>query len=144
MKFDRQADQILAPPAPAGDLSTAFAIANEEIYGECGNGQTPVAMLCQKYSWGKRVTALVSRITAMTGAYSSDECDVLAQALDVAWDICRQSGDLDAYSIDLTKAALARSILSNYENGERNTRRLAIAAVAQLDVRPSAPPIVAA
>lgn len=80
----------------------------------------------------------------MTGAYSSDECDVLAQALDAAWDICRQSGDLDAYSIDLTKAALARSILSNYENGERNTRRLAIAAVAQLNVRPSAPPIAAA
>ena len=73
----------------------------------------------------------------MTGAYSSDECNVLAQALDVAWDIFRHSGELDRRNIDATKAALTRSILSNYENGERNTRRLAIVAVAQLDVPPS-------
>jgi hypothetical protein len=69
----------------------------------------------------------------MTGAYSSDECNILAQALDVAWDICRQSGHLDTRSIETAKSALTRSILSNYESGERNTRRLAIAAVAQLD-----------
>ena len=59
-----------------------------------------------------------------------------AQALDVAWDICRDSGELDTRSIDATKAALTRSILTNYQNGERNTRRLAIVAVAQLDARP--------
>jgi hypothetical protein len=35
--------------------------------------------------------------------------------------------------IDLTKAALTRSILNGYECGEHNPRRLAIAAVAQLD-----------
>jgi hypothetical protein len=73
----------------------------------------------------------------MTGAYSSDECNVLAQALDVAWDICRHAGELDPFSVETTKAALTRSILSGYETGERNTRRLAIAAVAQLDVRPA-------
>jgi hypothetical protein len=70
---------------------------------------------------------------AMTGAYSSDECNVLAQALDVAWDICRQSGQLETHSIEAMKAELTRSILTSYEGGERNIRRLAIAAVAQLD-----------
>ena len=81
----------------------------------------------------------------MTGAYSSDECNILAQALDVAWDICRQAGRLDARSIEATKAELTRSILTNYEAGERNTRRLAIAAVAQLDTpQPISRPIAAA
>ena len=81
----------------------------------------------------------------MTGAYSSDECNVLAQALDVAWDICRQSGQLDTRSIESTKAELTRSILTGFESGERNTRRLAIAAVAQLEwPQPMSRPIAAA
>jgi hypothetical protein len=81
----------------------------------------------------------------MTGAYSSDECNVLAQALDVAWDICRQSGQLEACGIETVKAELTRSILTNYEAGERNARRLAIAAVAQLDApQPMSSPTAAA
>lgn len=81
----------------------------------------------------------------MTGAYSSDECNVLAQALDVAWDICRLSGELETLGIEAAKAALTRSILTNYESGERNTRRLAIVAVAQLQgPRSAVPPTAAA
>ena len=76
----------------------------------------------------------------MTNAFSSDECNLLAQALDVAWDICRQSGDLENLNIEDAKATLTRSILAGYEIGERNPRRLAISAVAQL----GKPPIQAA
>jgi hypothetical protein len=83
----------------------------------------------------------------MDSVFTSDECNLLAQALDVAWEICIQSGDLERRNIDLTKAVLTRAILSGYENGERNTRRLAITAVAQLDaprrqfgIAPSAKP----
>ena len=69
----------------------------------------------------------------MATAFTSDECDVLAQALDAAWDIFSHSHRLETADIDLTKAALTRSILNGYEYGEHNPRRLAIAAVAQLD-----------
>jgi hypothetical protein len=77
----------------------------------------------------------------MNNAFSSDECNMLAQALDVAWDICVHSGDLQHRNIDDTKAALTRAILSGYESGERNTRRLAITAVAQLDSPPAFPAV---
>lgn len=81
----------------------------------------------------------------MTGAFSSDECNVLAQALDVAWDICRQSGQLETRNIETVKADLTRWILSSYEGGERNVRRLAIAAVAQLEApQPMSRPTAAA
>ena len=69
----------------------------------------------------------------MATAFTSDECDVLAQALDAAWDIFSHSQRVERADIDLTKAALTRSILTGYESGEHNPRRLAIAAVAQLD-----------
>jgi hypothetical protein len=72
----------------------------------------------------------------MTNAFSSDECNLLAQALDVAWDICRQSGDLENLNIEDAKATLTRSILAGYEIGERNPRRLAISAVAQIGKPP--------
>jgi hypothetical protein len=74
----------------------------------------------------------------MPNAFTSEECNVLAEALDVAWDICRHSGELDAMKLDSTKATLTRAILTGYDNGERNVRRLAIAAVAQLNA-PQAP-----
>jgi len=69
----------------------------------------------------------------MATAFTSDECNVLAQALDTAWEIFSHSQAVGSANIDLTKATLTRSILTAYENGERNPRRLAIAAVAQLD-----------
>lgn len=79
----------------------------------------------------------------MANAFSSDECNLLAQALDIAWDICRQSGDLENLNIETAKAALTRSILAGYEIGERNTRRLAISAVAQLGKAPVQAPAAA-
>ena len=66
-------------------------------------------------------------------AFTSSECDLLEQALDVAWDMVRRSGQLDAYNLDTAKSALTRAILEGYEGGEHNARRLAIAAVAQID-----------
>jgi hypothetical protein len=69
----------------------------------------------------------------MAAAFTSDECDVLAQALDAAWDIFSRSQRVESANIDRTKAALTRAILNGYESGEHNPRRLAIAAVAQLD-----------
>lgn len=75
----------------------------------------------------------------MNNAFSSDECDLLAEALDMAWDICRRSGDLERRNFDDTKSALTRSILAGYEGGERNARRLAILAVATLDKAPQLP-----
>lgn len=69
----------------------------------------------------------------MNAAFSSDECNLLEQALDVAWDIVLHSGKLDGYRLETAKAALTRAILTGFENGERNARRLAIGAVAQLE-----------
>lgn len=70
----------------------------------------------------------------MPTAFTSDECDLLARALDTAWDIFLHAQRVESANIDLTKAALTRSILAAYEGGEHNPRRLAIAAVAQLDL----------
>jgi len=69
----------------------------------------------------------------MPNAFTSDECNVLAQALDTAWDIFSHSQRAESANIELTKAALTRSILTGYESGEHNPRRRAIAAVAQFD-----------
>ena len=69
----------------------------------------------------------------MTTAFSSAECNTLEQALDIAWEIFLRSGKLDRYNIDTAKAALTRAILDGYEGGEQNVRRLAIAAVANID-----------
>ena len=59
----------------------------------------------------------------MNAAFSSDECNLLEQALDVAWDIVLHSGKLDAFRLETAKAALTRAILTSYESGERNVRR---------------------
>ena len=69
----------------------------------------------------------------MSAAFTSDECNLLEQALDDAWDIALRSGQLDGYRLETAKSALTRAILSGYESGERNINRLAIAAVAQLE-----------
>jgi hypothetical protein len=69
----------------------------------------------------------------MNAAFTSDECNLLEQALDAAWEIALHSGQLDGYRLETAKSALTRAILTGYESGERNTSRLAIAAVAQLE-----------
>jgi len=69
----------------------------------------------------------------MSAAFTSDECNLLAEALDDAWDIALRSGQLDGYRLEAAKSALTRAILTGFESGERNARRLAIVAVAQLE-----------
>jgi len=75
----------------------------------------------------------------MSTAFTSDECNVLAEALDMAWDICLRSGRLRTLDVDLIKSVLTRSIMIEYEGGERDVRRLALAAAAHLQV--AQPPI---
>lgn len=68
----------------------------------------------------------------MTTAFTSDDCDVLARALEAAWDMFVRSGRLNAYNLDTAKAALARAVLDAFESGERNARHLAVRAVANM------------
>lgn len=66
----------------------------------------------------------------MTSAFTSAECNELEQVLAIAWEIYLRKGQLDPYNLDTARAALTRAILDSFEQGERNPRRLAIAAVA--------------
>jgi hypothetical protein len=68
----------------------------------------------------------------MTTAFTSAECDELEQALDTAWEIFLRSAQLHARDPETARAALARAILDGFERGERHPRRLAIAAVANI------------
>lgn len=77
----------------------------------------------------------------MNAAFTSDECNLLEEALDVAWDIVLHSGKVDEFRLETAKAALTRAILTGYESGERNVRRLAIAAVAQLETYAARVPV---
>lgn len=69
----------------------------------------------------------------MNTAFTSAECNVLEQALNLAWEIFLRSRRLDTHNLDTAKAALTRAILDGFENGERNVRRLAITAVANIE-----------
>jgi len=68
----------------------------------------------------------------MTTVFTSAECNELEKVLDIAWEIYLRKGRLDAYNLDTARAALTRAILEGFEQGERNPRRLAIAAVASM------------
>jgi hypothetical protein len=69
----------------------------------------------------------------MTTAFTSAECNALQEALDVAWQIFLRNGKLDAHNLDTARAALTRAIIDGFEQGEHNPRRLAIAAVANIE-----------
>ena len=56
----------------------------------------------------------------------------MAQALDQAWTIFLRTGRLTNQNVDVAKAALSYALLNAAENGERNVRRLAVAAVARM------------
>ncbi|MGN6571334.1 MAG: hypothetical protein ACTHLO_07965 [Pseudolabrys sp.] len=68
----------------------------------------------------------------MTAAFTSADCNALERALEIAWDIYLRKGQLEAGNLDTARAALTRAILDAYEQGERDPRRLAIAAVANV------------
>jgi hypothetical protein len=61
--------------------------------------------------------------------YDSDDCHLFAQALDQAWQIFLRTGRLTNVNADVAKAALTYAMLEAAEKGERNPRRLAVAAV---------------
>ena len=69
----------------------------------------------------------------MQGAISSDECDIVSQALDQAWEIFLKTQRLDRRNHDIARPTLLYGILEALKDGERNVRRLAMRAVASFD-----------
>jgi hypothetical protein len=65
-------------------------------------------------------------------AYATEDCGVLEQALEHAWEIFLKRGRLTRDNLDTAMAALAYCILQAAAGGERNPRRLAIHAVAHV------------
>jgi hypothetical protein len=73
--------------------------------------------------------------TAMNSVFSvfdSDDCRLFARALGHAWEMFLQARGLRGDNIDTAKGALTYAIFHEAQNGERNARRLAIAAVARM------------
>jgi hypothetical protein len=68
----------------------------------------------------------------MNIAFDSDDCRLFARALDHAWDIFLKAGGLTAHNLDTARAALTYAIFHAAQDGERNARRLAMAAVARM------------
>ncbi len=68
----------------------------------------------------------------MSYAYNSDECALLERALDQAWAIFLKTGRLTNRNADVATAALTYALLDAAEKGERNPRRLAVAAVGRM------------
>jgi hypothetical protein len=66
-------------------------------------------------------------------AYNSEDCEILAQALEHAWAIFLKASGLNSQNIDTAKAALTYGILEAASTGQRNPHRLAISAVAQVN-----------
>jgi hypothetical protein len=69
----------------------------------------------------------------MNVSYTSEDCDVFAQALEHAWEMFLKTGRLTKDNLDTAQAALSYAILQAAAGGERNARRLAIVAVANVD-----------
>jgi hypothetical protein len=67
----------------------------------------------------------------MTASYSSEECDLFAEALALAWEHARQTGR--NHDEGLTKAALSHSILQAARLGERNKQVLVAYALAHME-----------
>jgi hypothetical protein len=68
----------------------------------------------------------------MSCAYDAGDCNVLSLALDKAWEIYLRTGRLTPSNVDVAKAALSFALLDAAEAGERNIRRLAVAAVGRM------------
>src|SRR3954471_12463943 len=68
----------------------------------------------------------------MSTVSNSDDCNIFAKAMDLAWQIFLKTGRLTNSNIDVAKAALAYAMLESAEKGERHPRRLAIAAVGRM------------
>jgi hypothetical protein len=68
----------------------------------------------------------------MSAAYNSEDCQLLANALEQAWELFLQNGGLTFENADTAQASLTYAILDTASKGERNPRRLAFAAVARV------------
>jgi hypothetical protein len=68
----------------------------------------------------------------MNSVFDSDDCRLLERALDHAWEMFLKAGGLTADNLDTAKGALTYAIFHEAHDGERNARRLAIAAVARM------------
>lgn len=69
----------------------------------------------------------------MATAFTSEECDMLQQTLDAALEIFLRRARPDRIDAEAVKGALTRAILDEFEHGEHNVRRMAIAAVAHIE-----------
>ena len=69
----------------------------------------------------------------MRGVFSSEECEVLAEALDHAWEMFLKAGRLSPNNNDIAKGVLAHAVLQASRAGHRNPRELAMAAAASFD-----------
>jgi hypothetical protein len=69
----------------------------------------------------------------MDVAYTSEDCQTFSVALNHAWEMFLKSQGLTPDNYDTAKAALTYAILHSAREGERNPRKLAIAAVARIE-----------
>jgi hypothetical protein len=70
----------------------------------------------------------------MNLAYTSEDCNIFAEALEHAWEMYLKTGRLTKDNLDVAEAALSYAILQAAARGERNARRLAIIGVAHVDI----------
>jgi hypothetical protein len=69
----------------------------------------------------------------MNHVYDSNDCAIFSEALSHAWQMYLRAGLLNPSTIDIAEAALTYAIFDAAANGQRNARRLAIAAFARVD-----------
>lgn len=65
-------------------------------------------------------------------AYDTEECSLLAKALDHAWELYLKSKRLTAYNLDLAKGAIAYAVMDAARRGGDNPRQIAKAAMARV------------
>jgi hypothetical protein len=62
-------------------------------------------------------------------AYDTEECSLLAKALDHAWELYLKSKRLTAHNLDLAKGAIAYAVMEVARMGGDNPRQIAKAAM---------------
>ena len=67
-------------------------------------------------------------------AYDTEECTLLAKALDHAWELYLKSKRLTAYNLDLAKGAIAYAVMDVARKGGGNPRQIAKAAMPRVSV----------
>ena len=68
----------------------------------------------------------------MAGAFTSEDCELFAKALDYAWELILKSRRLTPQNHDIAKGVLAQAILDAGPDGG-NARQLAMKAAASFD-----------